>query len=209
MLAERVGIQRALQREAVHHLQMVVRRLALAAALLLQLAAGAPPGLDLVCTTQEQLFTHLADMKSLCCGQLGEAALPWGDNPFPITCLTLECKRTVARISAACGVLLNSSVTTRAIPATTWFPGVPLRVLRVVSQGFFDDWKDQLRQTVDLCQEEAAQWDKNEYLLRGTYTQNLKSYFPPDFGPKVCMHIPRSRYVLTAGRNASGTQVCI
>ena len=123
--------------------------------------SGAPP-LPLACTTQEQLFTHLNDMKSICCGQLGEAALPWGDNPFPITCLSRECERTVVRISAACGPLLNSS-------------------------GFYTDWKDQLDQTVDLCQQEAPPPDPtNEYVLTGA-----RSASAPPF---------------TACRNASGTQ---
>ena len=93
--------------------------------------APPPPQIGaLVCSTQDQLFQSLNDMKGLCCDQLGEAAVPWGSNPFPITCLALECKRTVFQVWSACGSLLNSS-------------------------GFYDEWRVQLEQTVELCQQEA------------------------------------------------------
>ncbi len=93
--------------------------------------APPPPQVGgLICTSQEMLFQHLNDMKGVCCDQLGEAAVPWGNNPFPISCLALECKRTVRQVWFACRDLLNSS-------------------------GFFEDWRVQLEQTVELCQQEA------------------------------------------------------
>jgi hypothetical protein len=107
--------------------------LACCAGAALDLAAAAPPPPPigrLLCTTQDHLFQNLNDMKGICCDQLGEAAIPWGDDPFPITCLSRECQRTVLRVWSGCGALLNSS-------------------------GFFDEWRVQLQQTVELCQQEA------------------------------------------------------
>ena len=109
------------------------------------LLAGPPPpprppaGLALVCSTQAQLFTHLSSMGSLCCAQLGEACAT--DSFFPVTCLSLECVRTVRRVSAACGPLLNSS-------------------------GFYNAWRDELAITVEICQREAPPSEPgNEYAL--------------------------------------------
>lgn len=84
----------------------------------------------LICESQDQLFQSLNDMKGICCDQLGESSIPWGNNPFPITCIALECKRVVLQVWSACTALLNSS-------------------------GFFDEWRVQLQQTVQLCQQEA------------------------------------------------------
>eukprot|EP01045_Picozoa_sp_COSAG04_P053221 COSAG04_NODE_23125_length_343_cov_1.196721_1_plen_71_part_10 len=63
------------------------------AALLLLLAvrtAGerSPPPGNMACATQEQLFGAFLTMRGVCVDQLGEAAMPWGDSPFPITCLS-------------------------------------------------------------------------------------------------------------------------
>ena len=105
------------------------------AALLLLLAvrtAGerSPPPGNMACATQEQLFGAFLTMRGVCVDQLGEAAMPWGDSPFPITCLSAGCARLVRRIAAACGPLLRSS-------------------------GFYDEYSHQLNGTVDLCRQEA------------------------------------------------------
>eukprot|EP01052_Picozoa_sp_SAG31_P002328 SAG31_NODE_82_length_27046_cov_45.857275_13_plen_154_part_00 len=77
-------------------------------ALLLRGNPPPPPGtLGLVCSTQAELFTQLSSMGSICCGQLNEACL--ASSSFPLTCVALECERTVRRVAAACGPLLNGS----------------------------------------------------------------------------------------------------